>query len=90
MASPDFDRIGDARDDPQLYPALRFSGTLANDAGAGLELPIPIGAPVAVEVSDPNSAPRISAATLGPLADLLTKTWPKVDFESYAVARGFL
>lgn len=90
VSSADFERCRTAWDDPQLYAQLRFSGTLANDVEADLELAAPIGAEVVVEVPDPEAVPRIGAASPGPLSALLTRPWPKLTFEAYAVSRGFL
>jgi len=86
----DYDQVRSAWDDPERYPTLRFTGVVANDAGADLDLPIGRGSKVQLHVPDPDSPPHVEAPTTGELAELLTKTWSKAAFEEYAVARGFL
>jgi len=86
----DYDQVWKAWDDAELYPTLRFTGVIANDVGADLDLPIAKSSKVQVHVPDPDSPPRIEPPTGGELGELLTKTWPKGAFEEYAVARGFL
>jgi len=69
---------------------VRFSGVIANDVGAELDLPIPRGSRVQLHVPDPDAPPRVEAATNGELAELLSRTWSTAEFEEYAVTRGFL
>jgi hypothetical protein len=85
----DYERGRRAWDDPVIYPKLRLSGTLANDLSKDLELP---GASVVVElrVPDPEAPPMILATSEPDLAKLLADGWSEVEFEDYAVARGFL
>lgn len=86
----DYDEAWKAWDDAELYPTLRFTGVIANDVGADLDLPVAKGSVVHVHVPDPDSPPQVEAPSGGELGALLTKTWPKAAFETYAVARGFL
>ena len=90
VAKSDYDKVWKAWDDAELYPKLRFTGVIANDVGADLDLPITKGSKVRVHVPDPDSPPRIEPPPGGELGELLTKTWPKAEFEEYAAARGFL
>lgn len=85
VAEPDYDQVRGAWDDPERYPRVRFTGVLANDI-APLALPIALGSRVHVHVPDPEAPPMIEATASGDLA----RTWSRVAFEEYAVARGFL
>ena len=90
VAKSDYDDVRAAWDDPVRYPTLRFSGLVANDVAATLDLPVPRGIRVALHTPDPASPPRVEAPATGELADLLAKPWPRAAFETYAVARAFL
>jgi hypothetical protein len=90
VAKADYDHIRKVWDDPEQYPALRFSGVVANDVVTNLDLPVPRGTRVQLHVTNPDAPPAVEAPATGELADLLSKTWPKGEFEAYAVARGFL
>jgi hypothetical protein len=90
VARAEHDRAAAVWDDPERYPALRFSGVIANDVRADLDLPIALGSKVEVAVRDADAAPFVAAARRKPLQQLLSATWSKADFEKYAVERGFL
>jgi hypothetical protein len=84
----DHARICAAWDDPEAYMKLHFAGTLANDVGKQLDLPVPAGVPVEVRPTELNEPPRI--CVVGELAPLLSQRWSQQSFERYAVKRGFL
>lgn len=86
----DYDRIAKVWDDPSHYPSLRFTGLVANDVHANLDIPVPPGSEIQLHVRDVNSPPMVEGPASGPLRDLLSRKWPKDSFEQYAVARGFL
>ena len=85
-----FDQVAGAWDDPEAYPHLRFSGVVANDVAADLDLPLTMGTRVQLHVPDAAAPPKVEVPASGGLADLLSKPWPRAEFEEYAVARGFL
>jgi hypothetical protein len=89
VARTDYEWAWNAWEDPSAYPALHFSGTLANDL-AELDLPLALGAALRVHVPDPDSVPVIAGGVAGDLAPALTKRWSRRAFEEYAVARGYL
>ena len=90
VSRSDFDHIRNVWDEPGEYGALRFSGRISNDVEADLELPVRLGTEVQLHVPDSETPPTVKAPASGALATLMSKTWPKADFEEYAVARGFL
>ncbi len=90
VSRADYDRILKASDDPGEYGSLRFSGVVANDVYADLDLPVRPGNEVQLHVPDTDAPPKVEAPATGELGALLSKTWPKAAFEDYAVARGFL
>ncbi|HTU63085.1 MAG TPA: DUF2199 domain-containing protein, partial [Polyangiales bacterium] len=90
VSSQDYAHIRKVWDDPELYPALRFFGVVANDVSQDLGLPMTLGATVQLHVVDPDEPPHIEAPQPGELADLLAQGWSQAAFEEYAVARGFL
>ena len=90
VSKADYDRILKVWDEPVEYRSLRFSGLVANDLYADLDLPLPPGSEVQLHVPDTNAPPSVEGPATGELGDLLSKTWPKAVFEEYAVARGFL
>lgn len=85
-----YDHVREVWDDPDQYPRLRFSGVVANDVAADLDLPVPLGSRVQLHVPDPNAPPKVEAPATGELAAPFLKLWSKSEFEEYAVARGFL
>lgn len=85
-----YDHVRRVWDDPDQYPRVRFSGVVANDVAADLDLPVPLGSRVQLHVPDPNAPPKVEIPATGELADLLLKLRSKSAFEEYAVARGFL
>jgi hypothetical protein len=90
VARSDYDRVKKAWRDPDEYPTLKFTGTLANDVGKDLGLPVAPGSKVQLCVPNAGSIPTIAAAGSGELTALLSQTWPRAAFEEYAVAHGFL
>lgn len=85
-----YEQILTSWDDADSYPTLRFTGKIANDVSAELELPVALGTTVSLHVPEPGSLPSVEAPASGEIAELLTKPWSKAAFEEYAVARGFL
>jgi hypothetical protein len=83
-------RVRDAWDDPVAYPALRFSGVLANDVQAHLELPLALGVGLHAHVPNPDAPPMIARPVMGAFTGILATPWPRDDFETYAIARGYL
>ncbi len=90
VAKADYERARDAWDDAEQYARLRFSGTLANTAGAKLGLPIVAGTPVHVGVPDPESVLTIVGSPDARVQETLDTEWPKERFETYAVTHGYL
>jgi hypothetical protein len=90
VTKPDFDRVMRAWDDPRLYADLRFSGRVANDLVADLDLPLASGSQVELHVPAADAPPQIEAPPSGALAARLATPWPRAAFEAYAVARHFL
>lgn len=90
VSKADYTHVRAVWDDPERYPALRFTGVAANNLSEELELPLKLGTKVQLHVADPNTPPRVEAPKTGALAACLSQTWPKADFESYAIKRGFL
>lgn len=90
VSKADHDRIWNAWDDPKQYASLRFSGLVANDVRADLDIPVALGSEVHLHVPDADARPEVEAPAVGELGDLLSKMWPRDSFEKYAVARGFL
>lgn len=90
ISSADFDRVKEAWDEPAAYSGLRFSGRIANDVHADLDLPVHLGTPVELHVPDPEAPPQVDPRTSGSLDELMSKPWPREAFEAYAVARGLL
>jgi hypothetical protein len=90
VSSIDFARVRLAWDDEQAYPELQFSGTLANDVDAALNLSVPIGERVTVVVDAPDKLPSVTPGETGCVADAMRRVWPKGDFETFAIGRGFL
>lgn len=90
VSKPDYERAWEAWDDPKHYEDLQFAGTVANSIATALDLPICVGAKVDVHVSDAEGIPMIRASGEETVVAILSKEWPKPEFEEYAVARGFL
>ena len=90
VSEADFEMAQDVWNDEERYRRLRFDGRIANDVGGDLDLPVRLGDSVRVHVVDPKSAPMVEAPRKGDLAALMSNTWPKADFEKYAIARGLL
>jgi hypothetical protein len=86
----DYDCVSAAWNDPVAYSTLRFSGRIANEMAAKLDLPIALGVQVELHVSDADAPPMIATSTDGPVASVLSTEWSKVKFEQYAVSHGFL
>jgi len=90
VAKADYDHIRAVWDDPEAYPRLRFSGIVANVVDPSLALPIALGDRVELFVPDPDAPPHVAAPARGALAALIATPWPRLAFETWAVARGFL
>ena len=90
VSKADYERARDTWDDEELYPKLQFSGAVANDVAGNLGLPVAAGTTVSVRVTDPAAPPHLGMPATPELAALMTKPRPKAEFESFAVARGFL
>lgn len=90
VSRSDYDALSSAGDDPDASPRLRFAGTLANEVGADLGLPIPRHANVVLHVPDPATPPRVDVAASPDLASLMPMPWSATDFEQFAVVHGFL
>jgi hypothetical protein len=90
VSSMDFARARLAWDDEQSYSNLRFSGILANDVGAALNVSVPIGEHVTVVVHAPDKLPSVTSGETGPVAEVMRRAWPKGEFETFAIGRGFL
>ncbi|MCE9574918.1 MAG: DUF2199 domain-containing protein [Deltaproteobacteria bacterium] len=90
VARADYDRVRAVWDDPEQYPSLRFSGVVANVVDESLALPIALGQRVELAVLDPDTPPRVVAPASGELAARIGTPWPRLAFEPWAVARGFL
>ncbi len=86
----DFEHLVKVWDDPAEYSKVRFSGLLSNDVAAEIDLPIALGAKLELHVPDPDRPPMVMASSDAQIAELLRNTWPKSEFEAYAVAHGFL
>ncbi len=90
VAKADYDHVRTVWDDPVEYPRLRFSGVAANVVDPALALPIALGSGVELSVTDPDVPPRVVAPASGELGALIATPWPRLEFEKWAVARGFL
>jgi hypothetical protein len=90
VSKPDYQRVREAWNVPEQYSALQFSGTIANNVKADLDLPIGLGVDVELHVPNPKGVPMVKASGEGTLTAVLSKEWSKTEFEEYAVARGFL
>jgi hypothetical protein len=90
VSKNDYDRAWGAWDDAEAYPALRFSGIVANDLAAELDLPVVRGSEVQLHAPDLNEPLQIVSPADPQLASVLSTVWSKGAFEEYAVARGFL
>lgn len=90
VAKADYDHVRTVWDDPVEYPRLRFSGVVANVVDPALALPIALGSGVELSVTDPDVPPRVVAPASGELGALIATPWPRLEFEKWAVARGFL
>jgi len=83
-------KIGDVWEDPVRYATLTFTGRIANDSAASLDLPVALGDEVLLHTPDADAPPFVKASPVAAVAGLLAKRWAREDFEEYAVARGFL
>ena len=90
VSATDGHRVLMAYDDPQVYPTLRFSGVLANDLAADLDLPLGLGVGLHAHVPNPDAPPMIAGPVQGAFTGVLSQTWPRDEFEAYAIARGLL
>lgn len=90
VTKADYDHVQAVRDDAEQYPSLRFSGVVANVVDEALALPIALGDRVEVGVRDPEIPPQVIASARGDLAALISTPWPRLAFETWAVARGVL
>jgi hypothetical protein len=90
VTKEDYAHVREVWNEPTEYAALRFAGKLANDLAADVKLPIARGAPVDVHVPDPDEGPRVHASRDRYVTELLARKWPRDEFETYAVRRGFL
>ena len=90
VSQADYERARETWDDKERYPELQFSGAIANDVAGNLGLPVAAGTTVSVRVTDPDAPPHIGMPATPELAALMTRPWPKAEFESFAVARGLL
>jgi len=90
VSQGDFNHALTVWNDPDEYPKLHFSGSIANEVATDLDLPIAWGARVELHVTDADQAPRIAASTDRELSSVLSTTWSQASFEQYAVSRGFL
>ena len=86
----DYEHLVEVWNDPAEYSKVRFSGVLSNDVAAEIDLPIAIGTELQLHAPDPDRPPTVMASADAKTSDLLSKSWPKADFEAYAVAHGFL
>lgn len=90
VSKVDYDELVAAWDDPVQYPTLQFAGRVANDVQGDLALPVSMGDEVLLHVPDADAPPTVKGSPVGDLTMLLQRTWARVDFEQWAVARGFL
>lgn len=90
VSKNDFNHLRKVWDDPIEYPKVKFSGILSNDLVADVDLPIEIGAELQFHILHPDRPPIVLSSTDGQISQLLSRTWSKSEFETYAVAHGFL
>ncbi len=90
VTKADFERVRAVWDDAEAYPALTFSGTIANDLAGDADLPVPFGTPVSLHVTNVDEPPKVFASEEPAVTVLVTDTWSRGAFEKYAVKRGYL
>lgn len=90
VSKADYELAWNAWENEAQYPKLEFSGAIANDVTGNLGLPVPARTAVRVRVTEPDAPPHISPPATGELQALMTRPWPKAEFERFAISRGFL
>lgn len=90
VSKANHDRLLEVWDRPDQYASVRFSGRVANDVQADLDLPVKLGSELQLHVPNTDAPPQVEAAMASELSELLSRTWAKAAFEEYAFARGFL
>lgn len=83
VSKADYEHLRAVWEDHAAYAKVRCWGTAANDL-AKLELPLRLGARLELHVPEPDAPPQIAAPAV------MSKPWPRAEFEQFAVPRGFL
>ena len=90
ISHADFDACRAAWDDPERYTRLQFIGRIANDVESDAALAVRRETEVTLHVPDAKVRPHIRSTPGAELAALISRVWPKAEFEAYAVQRGLL